>query len=122
MLDHVIVGVTDLKRSTTFFEAALEPLGYSVGFPGEREVGFNNAQGYPDFWIRLEDSVAPVHVAFKVETRALVDAFYAAAIAAGASDNGAPGLRPHYHEAYYAAFVLDADGHNIEAVCGEPES
>ena len=71
---------------------------------------------------RLLDSSTPVYVAFQADSRDLVSAFYAAAIAAGGKDNGEPGLRPHYHETYYAAFVLDADGHNIEVVCHKPES
>jgi catechol 2,3-dioxygenase-like lactoylglutathione lyase family enzyme len=122
MIDHVIIGVTDVESAKKFYAAALEPLGYTLGFEGEWGAGFKNTQGAPDFWIRPEKATAPVHVAFQAETRALVDAFHAAGLAAGGKDNGAPGLRPHYHENYYGAFVLDADGHNVEAVCHKPEA
>ena len=122
MIDHVIIGVKDVDSATKFYTAALAPLGYTLGFEGEWGAGFKNAQGSPDFWIRPEEAVTPVHVALQADNRDLVGAFFAAAIAAGGKDNGAPGLRPHYHETYFAAFVLDADGHNIEAVCHKPES
>ncbi len=123
MIDHISIGVTDVDSATKFYKAALAPLGYTLGFEGEWGAGFKNAQGNPDFWLRPEKAgTAPVHVAFHVEDRALVNAFYEAAIAAGGKDNGAPGLRPHYHENYYGAFVLDADRHNIEAVCHKPEN
>jgi len=122
MIDHVFIGVTNLDSAKEFYRAALEPLGYGIAFEGEWGAGFKSAQGVPDFWIRPEETVVPIHLGFQVENRDLVAAFYGAAIAAGAKDNGAPGLRPHYHETYYAAFVLDADGHNIEAVCHKPES
>jgi catechol 2,3-dioxygenase-like lactoylglutathione lyase family enzyme len=123
MIDHVIIGVTNLDSAKEFYKAALKPLGYSIGFGGEWGAGFKSGEGTPDFWIRTEEkTITPVHVAFHVEDRALVSAFYEAAIAAGGKDNGEPGLRPHYHETYYAAFVLDGDGHNIEAVCHKPES
>jgi catechol 2,3-dioxygenase-like lactoylglutathione lyase family enzyme len=122
MIDHVIIGVTNLDSAKEFYKATLEPLGYTVGFDGEWGAGFKSGQGVPDFWIRSETTITPVHVAFHAEDRVLVSAFYAAAIVAGGKDKGAPGLRPHYHETYYAAFVLDADGHNIEAVCHKSES
>ena len=122
MIDHVIIGVTDVDSAKKFYTAALAPLGYTVGFEGEWGAGFKNVQGSPDFWIRPEKTITPVHVAFHAEDHALVSSFYEAAIAAGGKDNGAPGLRPHYHENYYAAFVLDADSHNIEAVCHKPAS
>jgi len=122
MIDHIIIGVSNLDSAKEFYGAALKPLGYSVGFGGDWGAGFKSGEGAPDFWIRPEEKVAPVHVAFQVGDRDLVGAFYAAAIAAGGKDNGEPGLRPHYHKTYYAAFVLDADGHNIEAVCHKPES
>jgi catechol 2,3-dioxygenase-like lactoylglutathione lyase family enzyme len=122
MIDHVIIGVTDIESAKKFYSAALEPLGYTLAFDDDWGGGFKNAQGSPDFWIRLEKTATPVHVAFDAEDRALVSAFYAAAIAAGGKDNGAPGLRLHYHENYYGAFVLDADGHNVEAVCHKPEA
>jgi len=123
MIDHVIIGAADVESAKKFYEAALEPLGYTIGFEGEWGVGFKNAQGAPDFWIRPEEkAITPAHVAFHTEDRALVTAFYDAALAAGGKDNGAPGIRSHYHENYYGAFVLDADGHNIEAVCHKPEA
>jgi catechol 2,3-dioxygenase-like lactoylglutathione lyase family enzyme len=120
MIDHVIIGVTDVDSAKKFYQAALESLGYTLSLEGEWGAGFENAQGAPDFWIRQGKAVTPVHVAFHAEDRASVSAFYAAAIAAGGKDNGAPGPRPHYHENYFAAFVLDADGHNIEVVCHKP--
>jgi catechol 2,3-dioxygenase-like lactoylglutathione lyase family enzyme len=123
MIDHVIIGVTNLDSAKDFYKAALEPLGYEIGLTGEWGTGFKSARGVPDFWLHSADAViTPIHVAFQADSRDLVDAYYAAAIAAGGKDNGAPGLRPHYHETYYAAFVLDADGHNIEAVCHKSES
>jgi catechol 2,3-dioxygenase-like lactoylglutathione lyase family enzyme len=122
MIDHVNIGVSYLDSAKEFYGAALKPLGYKIGFAGEWGAGFKSGTGVPDFWIRPEEKVTPVHVAFQADSRDLVSAFYAAAIAAGGKDNGEPGLRPHYHETYYAAFVLDADGHNIEVVCHKPES
>lgn len=121
MIDHVIIGVTDTESAKKFYAAALKPLGYTIAFEGEWGAGLKSGEGVPDFWIRPEEKVTPVHVAFQVDNRDLVSAFYEAAIAAGGTDNGEPGLRPHYHKTYYASFVLDADGHNIEAVCHKPE-
>jgi catechol 2,3-dioxygenase-like lactoylglutathione lyase family enzyme len=123
MIDHVSIGVTNLDAAKKFYAAALKPFGYSIAFEGDWGAGFKSPQGVPDFFLSpAEAALTPVHVAFQVDDRGLVAAFYEAAIAAGGKDNGAPGLRPHYHETYYAAFVLDADGHNIEAVCHKPES
>jgi catechol 2,3-dioxygenase-like lactoylglutathione lyase family enzyme len=120
MIDHTGVTVSDVKRSTAFYRAALAPLGYVPMMEGDGYAGFG-VPPKPDFWIGLGKPQAPfVHVAFRAETRTLVDAFYKAATAAGGRDNGAPGLRPHYHANYYGAFVLDPDGHNIEAVCHAP--
>ncbi len=122
MIDHIIVGVSDVKAAKKFYASALQPLGYTLAHEGDWGGGFANPLGQPVFWIRSsEEKPTSVHVAFHAESRALVDAFYGAAIAAGGKDNGAPGLRPHYHENYYAAFVHDADGHNIEAVSHKPE-
>jgi catechol 2,3-dioxygenase-like lactoylglutathione lyase family enzyme len=121
MIDHTGVTVSDVRRSKTFYAAALTPLGYSVLMEGEQFAGFGVAPK-PDFWIGQGTPNSPaLHVAFRAESRALVDAFYKAAIAAGGKDNGAPGPRPHYHANYYGAFVLDPDGHNIEAVCHSSE-
>lgn len=124
MIDHTGVTVSDFQRSKAFYTRALAPIGYSLllEFPaavtGSSDVaGFGEAQK-PDFWIASGASnTPPVHVAFRVSSRALVDAFHRAALAAGGCDNGAPGVRAHYHPNYYGAFVLDPDGHNIEAVC-----
>jgi catechol 2,3-dioxygenase-like lactoylglutathione lyase family enzyme len=122
MIDHISIGVTDIESAKKFYAAALEPLGYTLGMEGEWGAGFKNAQGALDFWIRSAKATTPVHVAFQAESRALVDAFHVAGLAAGGKDNGAPGLRPHYHENYYGAFVLDADGHNVEVVCHKPDA
>ena len=126
MLDHVGFPVSDYARSKAFYEKALAPLGYTLVMEvpqtenGHPAAGFG-ANGKPDFWIGGEGSLnKPIHIAIAAKDRATVDAFYRAAIAAGGKDNGAPGLRPHYHPNYYGAFVLDPDGHNIEAVCHAP--
>jgi catechol 2,3-dioxygenase-like lactoylglutathione lyase family enzyme len=129
MIDHIGFAVSDYERAKAFYAKALAPLDYTLvmevdasvnpsGFPA---AGFG-ASGKPDFWIGGEGKLEkPVHVAILAKTRAAVDAFHSAALDAGAMDNGAPGLRPHYHQHYYGAFVLDPDGHNIEAVCHTPE-
>ena len=119
MIDHVGVQVSDASRSKAFYTAALAPLGYSLLMEWQEHAGFGVAPK-PDFWIGRGQPNTPVHVAFRAETRSQVDAFHRAAIAAGGRDNGPPGLRPHYHAHYYGAFVLDPDGHNIEAVCHAP--
>ena len=121
MIDHVTIGVTDFQRSASFFDAALAPLGIVRLFgDAERFAGYGEARR-PYFWIGARQPVLTgTHIAFTAADRATVDAFYAAALAAGGLDNGAPGLRPHYHPAYYGAFVLDPDGHNVEAVCHHP--
>ena len=120
MIDHTGIGVSDMTKSKTFYGKALAPLGYAMLMEVEGAAGFGVAPK-PDFWIGETDAaISPTHVAFVAATRKDVDAFYAAAISAGGRDNGGPGLRPHYHENYYGAFVLDPDGHNIEAVCHRP--
>jgi catechol 2,3-dioxygenase-like lactoylglutathione lyase family enzyme len=117
MIDHTGVNVSDVVKSKAFYRAALAPLGYAVIVEWEQIAGFG-VPPKPDFWIGQGAPNLPrIHVAFRAETRAQVDAFYKAAMAAGGKDNGAPGPRPHYHANYYGAFVLDPDGHNIEAVC-----
>jgi catechol 2,3-dioxygenase-like lactoylglutathione lyase family enzyme len=119
MIDHVTIGVSDLQRSRAFYEQALAPLGFtetstSDVMPGEIEFGSADKL---DFAISTEYRVgAPVHVAFAADDTAQVDAFHAAALAAGGRDNGAPGLRTEYSARYYGAFVLDPDGTNVEAV------
>ena len=127
MIDQIGFPVSDYARAKAFYAAALAPLGYSLIMevtqqerPGEPAAGFG-ADGKPDFWIGGEGALnKPVHIAIVAKDRATVDAFYKAATAAGGRDNGAPGIRAHYHPNYYGAFVLDPDGHNIEAVCHAP--
>ena len=123
MLDHVGVNVRSYETSRAFYEAALAPLGYSVVMALDefRAAGFGDT-GKPVFWIseRAPDTTG-THLAFQAADRPTVDAFHAAALAAGGRDNGAAGLREHYHPTYYGAFVLDPDGNNVEAVCHAPE-
>ena len=126
MIDHTGVSVSDYAAARAFYTRALAPIGYTLILEVPAALtGRGDAAGFgvapkPDFWIGAgTPNVPPVHVAFRVHSRALVDAFYAAALAAGGRDNGPPGERPWYHPAYYGAFVLDPDGHNIEAVCHE---
>jgi len=127
MIDHLGIRVGNIRNSTQFYRLALAPLGYSLLMEVPASVsGTTDFAGFgvspkPDFWIGGgSPNEPPVHVAFRASCRAEVDAFHAAAVAAGGRDNGAPGLRPHYHPDYYGAFVLDPDGHNIEAVCHSP--
>jgi len=126
MLDHAGFPVSDYARSKAFYLQALAPLGYVLVMEVQQDENDSPAAGFgtggkPDFWIGGEGGLQrPIHIAIAAQDRAAVDAFYRAAIAAGGKDNGAPGLRPHYHPNYYAAFVLDPDGHNIEAVCHAP--
>lgn len=124
MIDHIGLAVSDLARSRAFYEAALAPLGANLQMEvAEETTGGHGAHlGFgvkdnPLFWIGTGRAASTgVHVAFSTKDRATVDAFHAAALAAGGRDNGAPGLRPEYHPTYYGAFVLDPDGHNVEAV------
>lgn len=124
-LDHVAISTADYPTSLAFYEKALAPLGIKTHMKFEGDEG--NVAGLgseqPFLWIGDGGKLSGgrVHLAFAAATRAQVDAFYAAAIAAGGKDNGPPGLRPNYHPTYYAAFVFDPDGHNIEAVCHAPE-
>ena len=120
MIDHTGVTVSKFEPSKAFYRAALAPLGYAMLKEFGPVAGFGIAPNH-DFWIgQGVPNVPPIHVAFRAESRAMVDAFHRAALAAGGRDNGAPGLRPQYHANYYGAFVLDPDGHNIEAVCHTP--
>lgn len=127
MLDHIGFPVTNYARSKAFYTRVLETMGFKlimeVNLSDDGEDGYAGfGPGRPQFWIGTGKPLAGrLHVAFAAKNRAEVQAFYAAALAAGGIDNGAPGLRPHYHENYYAAFVLDPDGHNIEAVNHLPE-
>ena len=128
MIDHLSLTVSDFARSKAFYTQALAPTGHSrvVELPAAASghgvsAGFCHEDG-SDLWISQGAPVQPrIHLAFRVPDRAAVDAFHRAALAAGGTDNGAPGLRPQYHAHYYGAFVLDPDGHNIEAVCHDPE-
>jgi catechol 2,3-dioxygenase-like lactoylglutathione lyase family enzyme len=119
MLDHVSLRVQDFSRALAFYRTALAPIGYQVvmEYPGGAGLG---EPGKPDLWISLTDKPPhPTHLAFRT-ARARVDAFHAAALAAGGVDNGGPGVRTDYHPHYYAAFVLDPEGNNIEVVCHDP--
>ena len=122
MLDHVTIGVSDAAKSQAFYDAALAPLGIQRLHEEAGYAGYGVGDK-PFFWIGAKSTVATgVHVAFAAASRDVVDRFHAAAVAAGGRDNGEPGLRPHYHPDYYGAFVLDPDGHNVEAVCHHPAS
>ncbi|BCH60135.1 glyoxalase [Agrobacterium vitis] len=128
MIDHMNIKVADFERAKAFYDAAFAPLGASLLYmvPAEYSNGVKMG-GYgrerPVYW--LHEGTPPAayhqHIAFTANSRAEVDAFYSAAIAAGGKDNGPPGLRPHYHPDYYGAFVFDLDGNNIEAVCHKSE-
>ncbi len=126
MIDHTGVAVSDFEKSKSFYRETLAAIGYELilEFPAsvtgsENVAGFGEG-GKPDFWVASGlPNKPPIHIAFRVSSRGVVDAFYKAALAAGGRDNGPPGLRPHYHPNYYGAFVHDPDGHNIEAVCHE---
>ncbi len=129
MIDHVGFKVSDFERSKAFYTKTLAPLGYTLLMDVTPEMtgtdschaGFGKDRK-PDFWIGTGNTTSgSLHIALAAASRADVDAFHAAALAAGATDHGAPGLRPIYHPGYYGAFVLDPDGHNIEAVCHVPE-
>ncbi len=124
MIDHVGINISNPEISRNFYEKALAPLGYQMLMQvplehtgGKAVMGFG-APPKPDFWISEGIPNKPHnHIAFVAQTHKQVDEFYKAAMAAGGKDNGAPGPRPHYHKDYYGAFVLDPDGHNVEAVC-----
>ena len=118
MLDHVTLRVEDLQRALSFYRAALAPISYTVAMEFPSAAGLGEA-GKLDLWIAVTDTpLRPMHLAFR-SSRQQVDAFHAAALAAGGTDNGAPGLRTDYHPHYYAAFVIDPEGNNIEVVCHE---
>jgi len=122
MIDHLSIGVRDVPRAKRFYDAALAPLGYKCLSAGEGSLGYGDAS--VALWIGAAERPVPpdaksgLHVCFAAPTRQSVDAFHAAALAAGGKDNGRPGLRPDYGGAYYAAFVVDPDGYRIEAYCG----
>jgi catechol 2,3-dioxygenase-like lactoylglutathione lyase family enzyme len=116
MLDHIGIPVSDLTKSKQFFVTALAPLGYKVLFDLPQAVGMGN-EAAPAFWIGKGQPGAALHIAFPANDRGAVDAFHQAALAAGGRDNGKPGIRAQYHPNYYAAFVYDPDGNNVEVVC-----
>ncbi|EFE95645.1 VOC family protein [Serratia odorifera] len=124
MFDHVKFGVSDYDVSKSFFLKALEPLGVSILSEGEPTYGveLGTESNVSLCLFQTTEKPAPLHLAFIAHSRRQVDAFYRAALEAGGQDNGAPGLRPHYHANYYAAFVIGPDGHNIEAVCHQPDT
>lgn len=126
-IDHLGLQVGNFERAIRFYRSALAPLGLSVVMQvGKEESGGYEGAGFgrdgkPSFWLEAGKTTAPrLHVAFVAESRAAVDRFFEAALAAGGVDNGAPGVRAHYHPNYYGAFVIDPEGHNIEAVCHKP--
>jgi catechol 2,3-dioxygenase-like lactoylglutathione lyase family enzyme len=122
MLDHAGFAVSDYERSKAFYAQALAPLGITLLMePMSQAAGFGK-DGKPFFWVEMRGAAVTgrLHIAFRVDSRAEVDAFHAAALEAGGTDNGAPGVRAIYHPHYYGGYVLDPDGHNIEAVCHTP--
>jgi len=120
MFDHIGFGVADYAASKAFFLKALQPLGVTAVMEGPFGIGLGQ-NNKPSLWLyQTNEMPAPLHLAFAAQSRKQVDEFYHAAIEAGGKDNGAPGLRPHYHPNYYGAFVIGPDGHNVEAVCHKP--
>lgn len=120
MIDHTGFAVSDLARSIEFYKKALAPLGLELVMKFQEIAAGFGEKGKPEFWIAGGGKPTDkIHIAFRAKGRAEVVAFYEAAMAAGGTDNGPPGTRPHYHPDYYGAFVRDPDGHNIEAVCHE---
>jgi catechol 2,3-dioxygenase-like lactoylglutathione lyase family enzyme len=123
MIDHIGIRTQHIDATLKLYASALAPLGYVEAMRFDTPAGpvVGLGAGHPDLWISpAEAPPAPMHLALRADSRAAVDAFHAAALAAGATDNGAPGLRPQYHADYYGAFVLDLDGNNLEAVCHAP--
>jgi catechol 2,3-dioxygenase-like lactoylglutathione lyase family enzyme len=127
MIDHTGLDMSDVAKSRRFYTEALAPLGYRVlmelplEITGGAVVLGMGVPPHPDLWLHQGTPQKPrLHIAFRAEDRGVVDAFYRAAMAAGGTDNGPPGPRPHYHQNYYGAFVLDPDGNNIEACCHAP--
>ncbi|GAB5452923.1 MAG: VOC family protein [Halioglobus sp.] len=123
MFDHVVFSVSDYKASKGFFLKALEPLGVAIASEGPLGIEIWCPDSDTSLSIRpVEEATTHLHLAFRAKNREQVESFHRAAIEWGAQDNGAPGLRPQYHENYYAAFVIGPDGHNIEVVCHEPQA
>ncbi len=122
VLDHIALSVSDYEKAKVFYLQALAPIGYQLVMEFNNNVAGIGIGKKPYFIIHGGGKQTPrCHVAFRTDNRAMVDAFYTAAIQAGGTDNGAPGIRERYHPNYYGAFVIDPDGHNIEVVCHEPE-
>jgi len=121
VIDHLSLEVADYERSKAFYVEALGPLDYELLMEFDGNVAGLGVKGKPDFWVVGGAASGTAHVAFASPDRATVDAFHSAALAAGGTDNGQPGLRQLYHEHYYGAFVRDPDGNNVEAVCHLPE-
>ena len=125
MIDHMTLRVANIAATKAFYEPTLATLGYGAALDmvhdGVRMIGFAHNGKYDSWFVDTKPISGPTHICWRADNRAAVDAFYAAAIAAGGTDNGPPGLRRHYHEHYYGAFVLDPDGNNVEAVCHAPE-
>lgn len=124
MIHHTSVAVRDYTKSKELYVKALAPLGYTLGMdlPDYKACGFKDKNGVQDFWIGQSESAGSVHVAFRAESADMVKAFHEAALAAGGSDNGAPGYRKEYSPGYYGAFMKDYDGNNIEAVWNDPSA
>lgn len=121
ILDHIGLSITDYERSKSFYLKALAPLNIELIMEVAGWAGFGR-EGKPEFWFGTHQlKQNPMHIAFVASSRKMVDAFYKASLSAGGKDNGKPGIREIYHPNYYGAFVLDPDGHNIEAVCHSPE-
>lgn len=121
IFDHIVLIISNNKKSKIFYEKALSPLGIQFVREDDDCIGFGT-NGKPSLWLCEENNIQkPMHIAFVAESRKAVDAFHAGAIAAGGKDNGAPGIRENYHPDYYGAYVIDPDGHNIEAVCRKSE-
>jgi catechol 2,3-dioxygenase-like lactoylglutathione lyase family enzyme len=121
VIDHTNINVSNFEKSKIFYTNVLASLGYELLHEFDGSVAGFGIDGKPDFWIGKGDVNTPrIHIAFRAETREMVQIFYGVALEEGGQDNGAPGLRTHYHPDYYGAFVLDPDGHNIEAVCHAP--
>lgn len=122
MFDHIVFGTTDYEATKAFYLKALEPIGIAVMYEGPLGIELSADDKTSLCIRRVEETPSHLHLAFVAENREQVDAFYRAALDAGAQDNGAPGLRPEYSGRYYAAFVIGPDGHNVEMVCHEAES
>ena len=124
MIAHIYIGASDVAQARSFYDAALEPLGYTCLSPGDDSLGYGAKD--PEFWILGTQHPVPaddrsgLHICFTAPTRAAVDAFHKAALQFGGKDNGKPGLRADYGPTYYAAFAIDPDGYRIEAYCGRP--